>query len=498
MTQYILAIDQGTSSTRALVFDNSGQVLSQAQCDITQYFPQNGWVEHDVEEIWQKTLKVCRQALQQAQLSTEQILACGISNQRETTVLWNKKTGESVHRAIVWQDRRTAEVCHALRQAGHAELIGKKTGLLLDPYFSATKIQWLLQNVPEALRLADRGELVFGTIDSFLLWRFTNGACHATDITNAARTMLYDINAQAWDDELLALFNVPAHILPEVGDCNTHFGDIDKKHFGSTIPITGMAGDQQAALIGQACFKPGMLKATYGTGAFLLLHTGKKCILSHNGLLTTVAYRINNEIAYGMEGSIFNAGTTVKWLRDELHLITTAAETEEIAKTVADPAGVYLVPAFTGLGAPYWDPLARAAISGLTRNSSRAHIVQAALAAVAYQTRDIIVCMYQDGCQSILSLRVDGGMTANAWLLQFLADLLQLPIQRLDAAEVTALGAALLAGLGAGVYSDLAAISDLWQCHSEYAVQMASARSDDYYTGWQAAVARVLANSVQN
>lgn len=495
MTKYILAIDQGTSSTRALVFNDTGKAVSQAQCDITQYFPHNGWVEHDAEEIWQKTLSVCRDALEKAKLSARQIKACGITNQRETTVLWHKKTGKPVHRAIVWQDRRTSAACDDLRRAGHAELIRKKTGLLLDAYFSASKIQWLFQHVPEVQQLAGKGELAFGTIDSFLLWRFTGGASHATDITNAARTMLFDIHTQDWDEELLALFAVPAYILPAVKDCNACFGDIDKQYLGAAIPITGMAGDQQAALFGQACFQPGMLKATYGTGAFLLLHTGKKCVLSSSGLLSTVAYRINGNIAYGMEGSIFNAGTSIKWLRDELHLLKTAAESEQVANTVPDTAGVYLVPAFTGLGAPYWDPQARAAISGLTRNSNRAHIVQAALAAVAYQTRDIISCMQQDGCQPILSLRVDGGMTANGWLLQFLADLLQLSIQRLCAAEVTASGVALLAGLGAGIYADCADIAKLWQCHSEDLPHMDSACSDKYYAGWQAAVKQILTDS---
>ncbi|MEE9451363.1 MAG: glycerol kinase GlpK [Gammaproteobacteria bacterium] len=491
MMKYILVIDQGTSSTREIIFDNEGVIVSQSQRDITQYFPQNGWVEHDVEEIWQKVRMTCQRALQKANLKASDICACGLSNQRETTVLWHKETGEALHRAIVWQDRRTSEYCEQLKTAGHSDLIRDKTGLLLDPYFSASKIHWLFKNVPAVQPLADKGLLAFGTIDSFLLWRLTNDKNHVTDITNASRTLLFNIHSQIWDEELLALFSLPRQILPQVLDCNANFGHIDKKYFGAAIPILGVAGDQQAALIGQGCFKAGMLKATYGTGGFLLLNSGKSVVASDNGLLSTIAYRIDGDTAYGVEGGIFNAGTTIKWLRDELGLLDNAAQSEQVASSVVDHGGVYFVPAFTGLGAPYWDANARGAIMGLTRNSERGHIVQAALAAVAYQTRDIIDCMQKDGQQSISALRVDGGMSANRWLLQFLADILRVPIQTLYATEMTALGVMFLAGLGVGMYENLNDINALWDRANEYLPRMDITHSEALYAGWQNSIVRI-------
>lgn len=493
MTYYILAIDQGTTSSRAMVFNQKGEAICQHQLEITQYYPRDGWVAHDPDEIWQTTLTCCQKAIADASLKASDITAIGISNQRETTLIWNRETGQPIGRAIVWQDRRTAAFCDRLKaKPGISEKVTKKTGLLLDPYFSATKIKWLLDNVPGSREQAERGELAFGTVDTFLLWKLTKGRRHATDATNASRTLLFNIHTQQWDKELLDLFDVPHALLPEVLDNCADFGTTDPELLGHPIPITAMVGDQQAATVGQVCFQSGMVKSTYGTGCFLLLNTGSKAILSRNHLLTTIVYRLNGRVTYGLEGSIFIAGAAIKWLRDKLHLIETAEETAVLAASVEDNGGVYLVPAFTGLGAPYWDPHARAALLGLTRNSSRAHIARAALEAVCYQTRDLMEAMIQDGGGELETLRVDGGMVANDWLLQCLADLLNTEVDRPQCIETSALGAAYLAGLGAGIYQSLEEISELWKVDNRFTPQMDETRRQYLYKGWKKAVARVL------
>jgi glycerol kinase len=487
----ILAIDQGTTSSRAMLFDRRGQPLATAQQEFPQHFPQPGWVEHEPEDIWRDTLRVAREALAGAGLTAPDIAAIGITNQRETTVLWDRKTGEAVHKAIVWQDRRTAPLCDRLRRDGYEPMVKDKTGLLIDSYFSATKIVWLLENVPGARARAERGDLAFGTIDSFLLWRLTGGRVHATDATNAARTLLYDIKRQAWDDELLKLFNVPAAILPEVRDCDADFGATPAEMFGAPIPILGMAGDQQAATVGQTCFAPGMVKSTYGTGCFALLNTGETPVDSKHRLLTTIAYRLSGKTTYALEGSIFIAGAAVQWLRDGLKIIASAGETEELAKA-ADPAqAVYLVPAFTGLGAPYWDGHARGALFGLTRATGRAEIARAALEAVCYQTRDLLEAMRADGAADLATLRVDGGMVANSWMLQTLADILGVAVERPKIAETTALGAAYLAGLRSGFFGGLDDLAKLWQSAGRFEPRLAAADRDARYAGWLDAVRRV-------
>ncbi|HEY5597814.1 MAG TPA: glycerol kinase GlpK [Kiloniellales bacterium] len=487
----ILAIDQGTTSSRAMLFDRRGQPMATAQHELPQHFPQSGWVEHDPEDIWRDTLRVAAEALAKGGLAAKDIAGIGITNQRETTVLWDRETGEAIHKAIVWQDRRTAPLCDRLRRDGYEPLVKDKTGLLLDAYFSATKLTWLLETVPGARARAERGELAFGTIDSFLLWRLTGGRVHATDATNAARTMLYDIKRQAWDDELLKLFGVPAAILPEVRDNDAEFGATPADLFGAPVPILGMAGDQQAATVGQACFAPGMVKSTYGTGCFALLNTGDRPVDSKNRLLTTIAYRLSGVPTYALEGSIFIAGAAVQWLRDGLKIIASAAETEALAKT-ADPAqAVYLVPAFTGLGAPYWDGHARGAIFGLTRATGRAEIARAALEAVCYQTRDLLEAMRADGAAELDSLRVDGGMVANDWMLQTLADVLGVAVERPKVSETTALGAAYLAGLRSGFFGGLAEIADRWQSAGRFEPRMAKDERDSRYAGWLDAVRRV-------
>ncbi len=497
MTHYILSIDQGTTSSRAVVFDQDSHLVSQHHIEITQYYPRDGWVAHDAEEIWQTTLTCCRQALKKANLSAQNVATIGISNQRETTVLWNRRTGQIVRRAIVWQDRRTAKICANLRtRTGIPEMIADKTGLLLDPYFSATKIKWLLDNVTGTRELAERGEIAFGTIDTFLLWKLTGGHVHATDVTNASRTMLFNIHTLKWDDELLALFDIPKSLLPEVYENCSKFGETTANLFGSPIPITGMIGDQQAATIGQACFQPGMVKSTYGTGAFLLLNTGEKVIRSKNKLLSTIAYQIDGKVTYGLEGSIFAAGSIIKWLRDQLKLIQSAHETERFAESIEDTGGVYLVPAFTGLGAPYWDSDARGALFGLTRDTCVEHIVRAALESICYQTLDLMQCMLQDGSGEFETLRVDGGMVTNNWLLQFLSDILSVEVSRPCITETTALGAAYIAGLGVGIYQSLEDISTLWKMDRDFRPQMGYQRRKHLYEGWETAVKRVL-NSPQ-
>ncbi len=493
--RYLLSIDQGTTSTRAIVFDSSGKPLASSQQELPQHFPAAGWVEHDAMEIWWATESVCRAAMRKAGIQADKIAAIGITNQRETTVLWDRVTGAPLHRAIVWQDRRTADYCSALKAAGHESMVQAKTGLLLDPYFSASKLNWLLSHVDGARARAERGELAFGTIDSWLLWKLTGGRVHATDASNASRTLMFNIHEQAWDQELLALFNIPASLLPEVRDSSADFGESCADFLGAPVPICGIAGDQQAALIGQACFAPGMVKSTYGTGCFLMLNTGEQAVRSNNRLLTTVAYRLKGRTTYAVEGSIFVAGATIQWLRDGLKFIGSAADTEAIAEACGDSRGVYLVPAFTGLGAPYWDPQARGAIFGLTRDTGIGEIVTAGLQSVCFQTRDLMEAMRKDGAQAVTTLRIDGGMVVNNWVSQGLADILGVPVDRPEVTETTALGAAYLAGLHVGVFQSLEQIAELWHCDREFSPYMPPEQRERLYTGWLDAVSRVASRS---
>lgn len=485
---YILTIDQGTTSTRAILFDQTGTAAAVAQRELPQIFPDDGWVEHDPEDIWSHTMALTREVIAKA---TGPIAAIGITNQRETAVVWDRKTGRPVHNAIVWQDRRGAPLCRQLLDQGLEPMIQGKTGLLIDSYFSATKIAWILDNVPGARAAAEAGDLLFGTIDCFLLYRLTGGRVHATDITNASRTMLYNIHELKWDEDLLKLFRIPASMLPQVQDNASRFGESDPAAIGVKLPIGGMAGDQQSALIGQACFKPGMIKSTYGTGCFALLNTGSKAMASKNRLLTTIGYRLKGELAYAIEGSIFVAGAAVQWLRDGLKLIQQAGETEALARSIAGNNGVYLVPAFTGLGAPYWDPSARGAIFGLTRDTGIAEIVRSALEAVCYQTRDLMEAMASDAGHGAERLRVDGGMVKNDWVMQFLADILNVPVERPVVAETTALGAAICAGLGTGVFSSLDEVSSTWRRDRTFEPGMPEVDRQHLYKGWRAAVKRV-------
>ncbi|MEQ8354280.1 MAG: glycerol kinase GlpK [Kiloniellaceae bacterium] len=487
----LLAIDQGTTSSRAILFSGDGRRLGQAQQELPQHFPQSGWVEHDAEDIWRDTVKVMQGALADAGADIGGVAAIGITNQRETTVIWDRATGEAIHKAIVWQDRRTAELCQKLRGDGAEEVVRQRTGLLLDPYFSGTKIAWLLDNVPGARERAERGELAFGTIDCFLLWRLTGGKVHATDATNASRTLIFDIKRQVWDPELLALLRIPESLLPEVKDSDADFGTTAPDLLGRAIPIGGIAGDQQAATVGQTCFQAGMMKSTYGTGCFALFNTGKDLVHSEHRLLSTIAYRLGGEATYALEGSIFVAGAAVQWLRDGLGIIKSAGETEALAKQADSGQRVFLVPAFTGLGAPYWDAEARGAFFGLTRATGPAELARAALEAVCYQTRDLLEAMRADGASGLEALRVDGGMVANDWMLQMLADILGVAVERPVVAETTALGAAYLAGLNQGLFADLEAVASHWQSDARFDPQMAAAERDARYAGWQDAVARV-------
>ncbi len=488
----VLAIDQGTTSSRAIVFDETGRPLGRAQRELPQIFPRSGWVEHDAERIWRDTLTVCREAISASATEPAHVAAIGITNQRETSVIWNRADGRPIHNAIVWQDRRTAGECRRIRDAGHEDGVRRKTGLLLDPYFSATKLAWILDHVEGARAAAERGELAAGTIDTWLLWKLTEGRIHATDATNASRTLLFDINEQAWDPDLLALFRVPETILPEVRDSSGLFGEASSELFGAPIPIRGVAGDQQAATFGQAVFTPGMIKSTFGTGTFALLNTGPEPIESRNRLLSTVAWRLDGVATYALEGSIFVGGAAVQWLRDGLGVIDEAADTEALAEGVEDTGGVYLVPAFVGLGAPYWDPDARGAILGITRNTGVAHIARAALEAVCYQTRDLMGAMAADSGADLISLRVDGGLVANDWAMQFLSDILALPVERPKLTETTALGAAYLAGLDAGIFGGLDEIEELWQSERRFEPTMEAGRRDALFAGWRRSVARVL------
>ncbi|WP_027350785.1 glycerol kinase GlpK [Halotalea alkalilenta] len=492
MTDHILAIDQGTTSTRAVLFDRRAKVVAMAQEELPQHFPHNGWVEHHPQDIWQSTVRTITQALRNAGKTIHSLAGIGITNQRETTMVWDARTGEPIHRAIVWQDRRTSEACKALSEAGHEELIRSRTGLLIDPYFSATKLQWLLDHVEGARERAKRGELLFGTIDSYLIWKLTGGKRHVTDATNASRTCLFDIHRQCWDDDLLELFDVPRVMLPEVLDSSGEFGWLDPQLFGASVKIAGVAGDQQAALVGQACFSPGMVKSTYGTGCFMIMNTGERAERSANRLLTTVGYRLNGVPTYAMEGSIFVAGAAVQWMRDGLKLFSDASETERLARASDAEHGVYLVPAFTGLGAPYWDPLARGAIFGLTRSTGISEIVAAGLQSVCYQTRDLQACMDDDAASRAQALRVDGGMVCNDWVMQFLADILDLRVDRPEVLETTALGAAYLAALELGWFSSLDEISALWRRERCFTPNMESAHREQLYAGWRDAVRRVM------
>lgn len=490
MTQYILSIDQGTTSSRAILFTLDGNIHATSQQEFPQHFPASGWVEHEPEDIWRTVQETCDDVMDKGCGDNDEVVAVGITNQRETTVLWDRATGEAIYPAIVWQDRRTADWCESLKKQSLEPSVNNKTGLLIDPYFSATKIRWILDNVPGAQQRAERGELAFGTIDSFLLWRLTGGREHRTDATNASRTLLFNIHDQDWDPELLDLFGIPASLLPQVMDSAADFGQIvGNGRLGGTS-VMGMAGDQQAALFGQTCFETGMAKSTYGTGCFLMLNTGDKALTSEHRLLTTVAYRLNGKPAYALEGSIFIAGAAIQWLRDGLQLIRDACETEPLAEGTPVDHGVYLVPAFTGLGAPYWDPNARGAIFGLTRDTGIKEIVTAGLQSVCYQTKDLQKAMEKDGIRPI-TLRVDGGMVANNWVLQFLADILGARVDRPALVETTALGAAYLAGLQAGVYKSLEDLSSMWRCDRSFEATMTKAQRDKLYDGWLKAIRKL-------
>ena len=493
MAEHIIAIDQGTTSSRAIVFRADLTIAAVAQAEFPQHYPRSGWVEHEPEDIWNSVVFVTRQALDKAGLSATDIAAIGITNQRETTIVWDRATGKPIHRAIVWQDRRTADQCQALKAAGHEPNIAAKTGLLLDPYFSGTKIAWILDNVPGARERAERGELAFGTVDSFLIWRLTGGMVHATDATNASRTLLYDIHENRWRPSLCDLLRVPAALLPEVKDCAADFGATVPDLFGAAIPIRGVAGDQQAATIGQACFKPGMLKSTYGTGCFAVLNTGPEAVASKNRLLTTIAYRLKGETTYALEGSIFIAGAAVQWLRDGLKIIGSASETGPMAD-LADPnQDVIMVPAFVGLGAPYWDAEARGAIYGITRGTGPKELARAALEAVCFQTRDLLDAMRGDwGAARETVLRVDGGMVASDWTMQRLADLLDAPVDRPTVLETTALGAAYLAGLESGLYPEPAVFAERWALNRRFTPALDAETRDHKLTAWKDAVRRTL------
>jgi glycerol kinase len=490
VTEAVLAIDQGTSSTRAIAFSAAGAVLAQEQESVEAIYPASGWVEHDPEVLWATTLATARKVVGRLRASGQRVLALGVTNQRETTLVWDRRTGIPFYNAIVWQDRRTAEHCRDLERVGHERALTEKTGLLLDPYFSATKLAWILDNVPAARSAAQAGHLAFGTVDSFLAWRLTGGRLHVTDATNASRTALFDIHAGRWDRELCELFGVPMSCLPEVRDSAGDFGTTDARILGEELPIRGIAGDQQAALIGQACFAPGDLKSTFGTGAFVVLNTGSQVVRSRSRLLSTVAYQIQGRLTYALEGSILSAGSIIQWLRDGLGIIARTSEIEALAGSVVDTGGVYLVPAFTGLGAPYWDPDARAAITGLNRATGRAEIARAGLDSVVYQMRDLLDAMAADGVAPAM-LKVDGGMAQNGLFLQRLADILQLPILRPRLAESTAFGAACLAGLGCGMYRSLEDVARLWEADARCEPHVDAHARERELAGWRAAVRRV-------
>jgi glycerol kinase len=487
----ILAIDQGTTSTRAIAFSMQGKKLYTSQLEFKQYFPKNGWVEHDSEEIWKKTLKVVKEVIHKCKKKNIKILTVGITNQRETTVVWDKKTGKPIYKAIVWQDRRTENLCQNLKKNNLENKVRKKTGLFIDPYFSATKINWIINNIKKTKKLLKDKQLLFGTIDTFLIWKLTKGRVHATDATNASRTMLFNINDNKWDKELLKIFKVPKNILPQVKNSADDYGYIDKSLIGESISISGVIGDQQAATIGQCCFSKGSVKSTYGTGGFILMNTGSKKINSKNKLLTTICYRINNKTTYALEGSIFTAGSGVQWLRDKLRLINNTYDTEKIAKSKKNNNGVYVVPAFTGLGAPYWDANARGLISGLTRNSDWKDIVRAVLESVAYQSFDLFRSMNNDGLKPRI-MKIDGGMASNNWFSQFLADILGIKVIRSKIQETTALGAAFIAGYQIGVYKSLNSLSKKWKIERKFSPKINKSNRSNLLKGWQQAIKRSL------
>jgi glycerol kinase len=490
MEKYILSLDQGTTSSRAIIFNKAGSIVAVAQKEFTQIYPQPGWVEHDAREIWSTQASVAAEVVIKANLKSTDIAAIGITNQRETTVVWDRETGEPVHNAIVWQDRRTASVCDGLRAKGADKIIQQKTGLVLDAYFSATKVQWILNNVAGAREKAEAGKLAFGTIDSWLIWNMTAGNVHVTDVSNASRTMLYNINTLAWDTELLEMFTIPASMLPEVKSSSEVYGETAGSVLAGKIPIAGIAGDQQAALFGQMCTKTGMVKNTYGTGCFMLMNIGDKPIISKNNLITTIAWKIGDKVQYALEGSIFIAGAVVQWLRDELKIISTSAEVETLAAKVPDSGGVYLVPAFAGLGAPHWNQYARGTMFGITRGTNNAHIARAALESIAYQTLEVLKAMEADSGAQIAQLRVDGGATANNLLMQFQADILKTTVVRPEVTEVTAIGAAYLAGLAIGYWSDIDEIQKQWQINRSFEPDT-TLNSDEMVKGWNKAVAAV-------
>jgi len=493
---YVLSIDQGTTSSRGVIFDKNYEIVSIGQKEFTQFFPDSGWVEHDPEEIWMSTIESCHSALKESKIDPSQIRAVGITNQRETTVVWDKDTGKPIYNAIVWQDRRTSDQCQNLKDLGHESLVNEKTGLLLDPYFCATKIAWILDNVSGARQKANEGQLLFGTIDCFLMWRLSNQQIHSTDATNACRTMLYNIHDGCWDEDLLKLFNIPSSMLPKVCDNAADFGKVDESIFGSEIPITASIGDQPSALVGQACFQPGMVKSTYGTGCFVLINTGYEPVKSNNKLLTTLAFQVNGKTCYALEGSIFVAGAAVQWLRDGLKFIESAQESESLAMQADDSQDVYLVPAFVGLGAPYWDPDCRGALFGMTRNTGPAEITKATLESVCYQTSDLLSAIAKDlGEGKLSAIRVDGGMAASNWTMQMLSDLVELPVDRPKNLETTALGAAYLAGMQIGFYPSMSDFSDSWQSDSQFNSKMTSDSRERKLAGWKDAVKRTLSNN---
>ena len=493
MSQYILALDQGTTSSRSIIFDKKGNIISSAQKEFKQIFPQPGWVEHDADEIWSTQFGTMAEAVAKANITMKQIAAIGITNQRETTVVWDRKTGKPIYHAIVWQDRRTAAFCDELKAAGHKEMIQQKTGLVIDAYFSGTKLKWILDNVPGARTKAENGELAFGTIDSWLVWKLTGGAVHVTDVSNASRTMLLNIHTCAWDDDLLKLFNIPVSVLPEVNASSKIYGTTSNNISEVNIPIAGIAGDQQAALFGQMCTQPGMVKNTYGTGCFMLMNTGTKAIASKNNLLTTIAWQLDGKTEYALEGSVFIAGAVVQWLRDGLKIIRNSSEVEKLAATVKDSEGVYIVPAFAGLGTPHWNQHARGSVFGLTRGSSNAHLAKAALDSIAYQVYDVLKAMEADAGISIAELRVDGGATVNNALMQFQSDILNTKVIRPKITETTALGAAYLAGLAVGYWENVDDIKKQWQVDKEFSSLMSDEKRNELVNGWQRAVKAAIA-----
>ena len=488
MPKYIMALDSGTTSNRCILFDHSGNICSVAQKEFTQIFPQPGWVEHDADEIFSTQLEVAKQALANAGATAADIAAIGITNQRETTIVWNKFTGKPVHNAIVWQCRRTAAYCDSLREEGLVESVREKTGLVIDPYFSGTKIRWILENVPGAREQAEKGELLFGTVETWLIWKLTKGRVHVTDYSNASRTMLFNINTLTWDAEILAKLNIPASMLPQPKPSSCVYGSTAAEFFGAAIPIAGAAGDQQAALFGQTCFEPGSSKCTYGTGAFLLMNTGSKPILSRNGLVTTIAWGIGDKVTYALEGSIFIAGAAIQWLRDELRFIESAADSEYMAQKVKDTNGCYVVPAFTGLGAPYWDAYARGAIVGLTRGVNKYHIVRATLDSMTYQTNDVLTAMEADSGIKLAALKVDGGASANNYLVQTQSDISGAPVLRPQCVETTAMGAAYLAGLAVGYWNDMDEVRRNWAVDRNFVPQITHEEREKRVRGWKKAV----------